>query len=136
MQGLDISPSRFVGAIAKPCRDENAVFDGCAANGSHTKELEIIGMLVGLCGIGSERNLRRRTAHVQEAIRVVTLAMVVSVWRVKASQQVVGRYPSVQALGLAGYDLDVQRAIWKLKGSVSLQVRAHIVENRGALVVW
>ena len=83
-------------------------------------------MFLRFRGIRRKGNLRRRPAHVQEAIRAVLLAVVVVLRLVKPTQQVVCRDPAVQALCLARNDLHMDVAVWQLKSCALFRELAHL----------
>ena len=92
-------------------------------------------MSLGFGRIWRKGNLGRRAPHVQEAIRVVVLPMVVPFRIIESSQQVIRGDPPVQALRLARNHLHVQIAVWQLKLCRLARIGAYLLQHRFPLEV-
>lgn len=82
-------------------------------------------MLCGFSCIWSKGNLSRCATHIEEAVGVMILAMVVLLRVIEAAQQIIRRYPAVQTLGFARDNLNMGIAIRKNEIRIRLQVCAH-----------
>lgn len=132
---VDVPAPRLVRAKAEPRRDKDRVPDILAAEEPQLDVDEIVGMLDLLSGRRLERDLRRRAAHVEKAVRRARLAIARRgvLVLVEAVHEVVDGDPPVQALLFARDDANLVGAVGEVEGE-GAEVRARRGEDRLALV--
>lgn len=86
-------------------------------------------MFVGFCGIWRKGNLGRGASHVEKAVRMMTLSVVVLLRLVESTQQIIGSNPSVEAFGFAGNHLNMEIAVRQLEFRVRLCVVADVIKQ-------
>lgn len=95
---------------------------------AQSQQFEIVPVLLGLGRVWRKRNLRRGTTHIKKSVGVVSLPVIVLVWRVKSTHEIVCRNPSVKSLGHTRDHLDVNTTVREQEIRVVASIRADIVQ--------